>query len=381
MVILYLFLQDLLNCVDIVDVVGWYVQFKKGGVNFMGLCLFYNEKSLLFIVSLIKQFYYCFGCGVYGMVIGFLMEYVGFMFLEVVQEFVQFVGLIVLYELLMCGGGGGGGGGGDYLVFVLKLVVIVLFDVMMVVCDYYCKQLCGVIVVIQYLKNWGLIGEIVVCFGFGYVLDGWQNFEVVFLDYCDELFVEVGFVIVSEKIDVQGVVCCYDWFCEWIMFLICNVKGQVIGFGGCVFGSGELKYLNLFEILLFNKGSELYGLFEVCFVICECKYVLVVEGYMDVVVFVQFGFLNVVVMFGIVCMLIYVQKLLCQIDMVIFSFDGDLVGWCVVRCVFEVCLLYVGDNWMIWFFFLLVEYDLDSYVCEFGVEVFFEQVECVMLLL
>ena len=91
-------MQDLLNRVDIVDVVGRYVQLKKGGANFMGLCPFHNEKSPSFTVSPTKQFYHCFGCGAHGTAIGFLMEHSGLTFPEAVNDLAQSVGLTVPQE-------------------------------------------------------------------------------------------------------------------------------------------------------------------------------------------------------------------------------------------------------------------------------------------
>ena len=89
------FIQDLLARVDIVDVVGRYVQLKKGGVNYMGLCPFHNEKSPSFTVSPTKQFYHCFGCGAHGTSIGFLMEYSGLGYVEAIKELAQNVGMVV----------------------------------------------------------------------------------------------------------------------------------------------------------------------------------------------------------------------------------------------------------------------------------------------
>ena len=104
------FLQDLLNRVDIVDVVGRFVQLKKGGANFMGLCPFHNEKSPSFTVSPTKQFYHCFGCGAHGTAISFLMEHTALTFPEAVKELAQSVGLTVPQEPSMRGGGSGGEG-------------------------------------------------------------------------------------------------------------------------------------------------------------------------------------------------------------------------------------------------------------------------------
>ena len=158
------FLQDLLNRVDIVDVVGRYVQLKKGGANFMGLCPFHNEKSPSFTVSPTKQFYHCFGCGAHGTAIGFLMEHAGLSFPEAVNELAQSVGLTVPQEPSpMRGGGSGSGGprGGEgYAPAVSKAVTTALSDVMQTASDYYRTQLRGAPNAIQYLKKRGLTGEI-----------------------------------------------------------------------------------------------------------------------------------------------------------------------------------------------------------------------------
>lgn len=319
------FLQDLLNRVDIVDVVGRYVQLKKGGANFMGLCPFHNEKSPSFTVSPTKQFYHCFGCGAHGTAIGFLMEHAGLTFPEAVQELAQSVGLTVPHEPSPMRGGGGSSDG-HAPPAASKSVTTALSDVMQTACDYYRKQLRGAPNAIQYLKRRGLTGEIALRFGLGYAPDGWQNLEAAFDDYRHDSLVDAGLVIVSEKTDANGVARRYDRFRERIMFPIRNVKGQVIGFGGRVLDGGEPKYLNSPETPLFNKGSELYGLFEARLAIREHKYALVVEGYMDVVALAQLGFPNAVATLGTACTPIHVQKLLRQTDTVVFSFDGDAAG-------------------------------------------------------
>src|SRR5262245_16460203 len=152
------FKQDLLNRVDIVDVVGRYVQLKKGGANFMGLCPFHNEKSPSFTVSPTKQFYHCFGCGAHGTAIGFLMEHAGSTFPEAVNELAQSVGLSVPHESTGLRGGGPGGEG--YAPPVSKAVTTALSDVMQTACDFYRKQLRGAPNAVQYLKKRGLTGEI-----------------------------------------------------------------------------------------------------------------------------------------------------------------------------------------------------------------------------
>ncbi|QSN63463.1 DNA primase [Caballeronia sp. M1242] len=368
------FLQDLLNRVDIVDVVGRYVQLKKGGANFMGLCPFHNEKSPSFTVSPTKQFYHCFGCGAHGTAIGFLMEHTGLTFPEAVKDLAQGAGLTVPQEPSNSFRGSGYGSESA----PSKAVSVALTEVMQTACDFYRKQLRATPDAIAYLKKRGLTGEIAARFALGYAPDGWQNLEAAFPDYRNDNLVEAGLVIVSEKTDAQGQPRRYDRFRERVMFPIRNVKGNVIGFGGRVLDGGEPKYLNSPETPLFSKGSELYGLFEARLAIRELGYALVVEGYMDVVALAQLGFANAVATLGTACTPVHVQKLFRQTDTVVFSFDGDSAGRRAARRALEAALPHAADNRTIKFLFLPKEHDPDSYVREFGTDGFGEQVDRAM---
>jgi DNA primase len=362
------FLQDLLNRVDVVEVVGRYVQLKKGGANFMGLCPFHNEKSPSFSVSPTKQFYHCFGCGAHGTPINFLMEHAGLTFPEAVNELAQSVGMVVPQEPRPGGEGQDG---------VSWKATTGLVDVMKSASDYYRKALRTAPQAIEYLKKRGLTGPIAKDFGLGYAPGGWQNLEAAFEDYRAEALVEAGLVLVSDKTDAQqgGAARRYDRFRDRVMFPIRNIRGQVIGFGGRVLDGGEPKYLNSPETPLFSKGSELYGLFEARLAIREKGYVLVVEGYMDVVALAQLGFPNAVATLGTACTPVHVQKLMRQTDMVVFSFDGDKAGRRAARRALDACLPHAADNRTIKFLFLPAEHDPDSFVREFGSDAFAGEVE------
>jgi DNA primase len=158
------------------------------------------------------------------------------------------------------------------------------------------------------------------------------------------------------------------------MFPIRNTKGQVIGFGGRVLDGGEPKYLNSPETPLFQKGLELYGLFEARQAIRDAGYVLVTEGYMDVVALAQLGFPQAVATLGTACTPTHVQKLLRQTDNVIFSFDGDKAGRRAARRALDACLPLVSDNKTIQFLFLPQDHDPDSYVREFGADAFAQEI-------
>jgi len=350
------FIQDLLNRVDIVDVVGRYVQLKKGGVNFMGLCPFHNEKSPSFTVSPTKQFYHCFGCGAHGTAISFLIEFSGMGFVEAVKDLAQSVGMTVPEQE-------------DRLPPAQRAEIqaksLALSEAMTQATQFYRQQLRGARHAIDYLKGRGLTGEVAAKYGIGYAPEGWDSLRAVFVNYDDDALVEAGLVI--DKSDEQANSRKrYDRFRDRIMFPIRNTKGQVIGFGGRVLGVGEPKYLNSPETPLFQKGSELYGLFEARQAIRDKGYVLVTEGYMDVVALSQFGFEQAVATLGTACTPVHVQKLLRQTDQVIFSFDGDAAGRRAARRALEACLPHATDNRTLKFLFLPTEHDPDSYIREYG---------------
>ncbi|MBY0573957.1 MAG: DNA primase [Undibacterium sp.] len=361
------FIQDLLARVDIVDVVGKYVQLKKGGANFSGLCPFHNEKSPSFTVSPTKQFYHCFGCGAHGTSIGFLMEYSGLNFVEAVKDLALNNGMVVPDD--------------DKMLPAQRAEVtaksLALSEVMTKASDYYKQQLRGAEAAIAYLKKRGLSGEIAARFGLGYAPDAWDSLRTVFADYSASALVEAGMVI--DRSDEDGAHRQrYDRFRERIMFPIRNTKGQVIGFGGRILDQGEPKYLNSPETPLYQKGLELYGLFEARQAIRDAGYVLVTEGYMDVVALAQLGFPQAVATLGTACTSTHVQKLLRQTDHVIFSFDGDNAGRRAARRALDACLSQVNDNKNIKFLFLPKEHDPDSFVRTYGAEAFAQEVQSAM---
>src|SRR4051812_2057146 len=155
---------------------------------------------------------------------------------------------------------------------------------------------------VDYLKGRGLSGEIAKRFGLGYAPEGWRTLAGVFPDYNDPLLEESGLVIVHEEDDKR-----YDRFRDRVMFPIRNVKGECIGFGGRVLGDEKPKYLNSPETPIFSKGRELYGLWEARNALREAHYVLVTEGYMDVIGLAQLGFPNAVATLGTACTTEHVQ--------------------------------------------------------------------------
>ncbi|MDU0809852.1 MAG: DNA primase [Burkholderia sp.] len=366
------FLHVLLNQVDLVSLVSRFVQLKKVGINLIGLCPFHNEKSPSFTVSPTKQFYYCFGCGSNGTAISFLIEYKGLTFHEAIQELAQSVGLTVQYE---SSSPHFEAGERNRQISVSTSALTTLSSVMQVACSYYRKQLRISPDAIRYLKNRGLSGEVAARFWLGYAPKSWQNLKSAFQDYCETTLVESGLIIVNDTIDPQSMIYRYDRFRDRIIFPIRNISGHIIGFGGRVLDDQKPKYLNSPETSLFNKSKELYGIFEGRFSIRDRKSVIVVEGYMDVLALVQFGFSNVVATLGTTCTSLHIKKLLQQTDTIIFSFDGDTAGRRAMRRALDACLPYASDNRTIKFIFLPSEYDPESYLHKFGDDAFSKQIE------
>lgn len=371
------FIQDLLVRVDIVDVVGRYVQLKKGGANLLGLCPFHNEKSPSFTVSPAKQFFHCFGCGAHGSAVGFLMEHAGISYVEAIHDLARTVGMVVPQQ--------------ESQAFLGKSLSVPqeesvspsLLNVMARVSQCYRQQLRQSPQAIAYLKGRGLSGEVAAKFGLGYAPKGWQSLLNEFGSYQDKTVTQpllaVGVLIKSERAGQAGEDRYYDRFRDRIVFPIRNTKGQIIAFGGRVLdGGGEPKYLNSPETPLFSKGHELYGLFEARSAIREMGYVLVTEGYMDVVALAQHGFNNVVATLGTACTPFHIQKLLRQTDRIVFSFDGDKAGKHAARRALDACLPYLSDGKAIYFLFLPGEHDPDSFVRTRGAEMFAKEVENAM---
>lgn len=333
----------------------------------MGLCPFHNEKSPSFTVSPTKQFYHCFGCGAHGSSIGFLMEYSGLSYVDAIRDLAQNNGMIVPEE--------------DRLLPAQRAEVtaksLALSEVMTKAGEYYKQQLRTAPQAIAYLKKRGLTGEIAARFGLGFSPDAWDGLRSVFTDYNIPALVEAGLVIDKSEEEGGGRKR-YDRFRDRVMFPIRNTKGQVIGFGGRIMEQGEPKYLNSPETPLFQKGLELYGLFEARQAIREAGYVLVTEGYMDVVALAQMGFPQAVATLGTACTPTHVQKLLRQTDHVIFSFDGDSAGRRAARRALDACLPHANDDKVIKFLFLPKEHDPDSYIREFGTDAFEQEVRDAM---
>ncbi len=267
---------------DIVEVISDYVKLQKKGSSYFGLCPFHNEKSPSFSVSPDKQMYYCFGCGAGGNVFTFIMEYENYNFVEALKYLAQRAG-ISLPE------GEASKEARAFADFKSRLL-----EVQKRAASFYYYQLWqddgkqG----LSYLRNRKLSDETIKKFGLGYSPEYSGNLYKYLKSkgYSDEILKESGLFHVDERRGMQ------DKFWNRVMFPIMDVNNRVIGFGGRVMGDAKPKYLNSPETKIFDKSRNLYGLNLAR--TARKPYLIVCEGYMDVIAMHQAGFQNAVASLG-----------------------------------------------------------------------------------
>ncbi len=294
---------------DIVDVISGYVKLQKKGSNYFGLCPFHNEKSPSFSVSPQKQMYYCFGCGAGGNTITFVMEYENFTFPEALKLLADRAG-VRLPEVEYSKEEREKADKRSELLKINKAAANYFY--------YQLHQPQGKYGY-AYFKKRELTEETIRRFGLGYAnktsSDLYQYLRSK--GYRDEILRDSGLVTMEER----GT---HDKFWNRVMFPIMDVNSRVVGFGGRVLGDGEPKYLNSPETLVFDKSRNLYGLNYAR--ISREKYMLVCEGYMDVIALHQAGFSNTVASLGTALTTQHAILLKRYTEQVILTYDSDGAG-------------------------------------------------------
>lgn len=295
---------------DIVDVISGYVKLQKKGANYFGLCPFHNEKSPSFSVSPGKQMYYCFGCGAGGNVLTFVMEYENYTFQEALQSLADRAG-VTLPKMEYSKEAREQAEFRARLLEVNKLAANYFY--------YQMKQPQGKIAYEYFHDRRKLTDETMLRFGLGYsnkTSDDLYRF-LKEKGYDDAFLSQTGLVTIEER---GG----RDKFWNRVMFPIMDVNNRVIGFGGRVMGDGEPKYLNSPETKLFDKSRNLYGLNYAR--TTREKYMLVCEGYLDVISMHQAGFTNAVASLGTAFTSQHAGVLKRYTDQVILTYDSDGAG-------------------------------------------------------
>ena len=346
------FIDDLLAQTDIVDVIEPYVPLKKSGANYMACCPFHKEKSPSFSVSPAKQFYHCFGCGAHGSAIGFVMQYQNLGFTEAVQQLADRIGLAVPRTK-------GSLNEPPEARAARKKQQQTLETALQTAAAFYTRQLQTSPQAQAYAQKRGLSPEIAERYGIGYAPEGWQPLSQEFQPYPAPALIESGLVVENEGRH-------YDRFRNRLMFPIRNISGSVIGFGGRVLDDTKPKYLNSPDTPLFDKGKNLYGLWEAREAVRDAGRILVVEGYMDAVALAQYGIGYAVAALGTATTAEHIGILFRQTDNVYFCFDGDAAGRKAAWRALENALPRLKDGKNLHFLFLPAEHDPDSFVREHG---------------
>ena len=354
------FIDDLLNRADVVDVINARVPLKKKGREYGACCPFHNEKTPSFTVSPSKQFYHCFGCGVHGSAITFLMEYEHLDFVEAIESLADSMGVIVPREQ-----------GGKAPSPEQRQRSKDLYSLLEDASDYYQLQLKNNSQAVEYLKDRQLSGEICKRFNIGYSLPSWDKVLKHFANnqannYSEQQLIDSGLVIQKDDGKI------YDRYRDRIMFPIRNRKGQVIGFGGRVLGDDLPKYINSPETTIFHKGRELYGFYEARKNTQKLKRIIVVEGYMDVIALAQFDISYAVATLGTATTQDHITQLFRAVPEVIFCFDGDRAGREAAWRALENAMPVMQDGKEIRFLFLPDGEDPDTQVRKIGKDAFEE---------
>ena len=267
---------------DIVDVISQYVRLTRKGSSYFGLCPFHNEKTPSFSVTPSKQMYYCFGCGAGGNVFNFVMEYENYSFGEALSHLAERAGV----ELPKI----------EYSKAAREKAErrATLLEINKTAAQYFYYQLRreNGKAAHEYLTGRGLSEETIKKFGLGYS-DKYSDDLYKYLkskNYSDELLRESGLFNIDER---HGM---YDKFWNRVIFPIMDVNNRVIGFGGRVMGDAKPKYLNSPETQIFDKSRNLYGLNVAR--TTRKNYLILCEGYMDVISMHQAGFTNAVASLG-----------------------------------------------------------------------------------
>ncbi|MDL5034372.1 DNA primase [Pelomonas sp. APW6] len=360
------FLDTLKDRTDVVALIGRRVELKKAGATYKGLCPFHSEKSPSFTVSPSRQTYHCFGCGMHGGALSFLMEYEGTPFREAVEALAAEAGIALPAEMT---------GSGTHSVDTKPL-----FAAMERAARFYRYSLGQSEEAKAYLKSRGVIKETLNRFCIGFAPAGWRNLREAFSDYeRNQHILDCGLVREKKADAHEGSgtpspsarASRYDCFRRRITFGVRNSRGQLVAFGGRVIDPEEgPKYLNSAESAIFDKSSTLFGLYEAREHIRTKREALVVEGYMDVVMLSQSGVRNVVAAMGTAFTRLHLERLLSTTSRIIYAFDGDAAGRQAAWRALETTMTVLEDEHDFRFLLLPSGLDPDELVQQEGLNAF-----------
>lgn len=347
---------------DIVEIINKRLPLKKAGKDYKACCPFHNEKTPSFSISVDKQIFHCFGCGESGGVIEFVKKFDRLDFIEAVEALASETGVEVIY---------------DKNVKVFDDSTKRYKNLMIEINNFYKQQLRlakNKNIVVDYATKRGISGDIARRFELGYAPSGWTNiFEKNKHDQknLNDLTV-LGVLIIKENDSGKY----YDRFRNRLMFPIHNNRGEIVGFGGRALADEEKpKYLNSPETPLFSKSRELYGLYHCRKYSKKINYILVVEGYMDVLALHQHGITTAVATLGTATTIEHLKTISRFNNSIIFCFDGDDAGKAAAWKALKISLSAINSGSIIRFLFLPEGEDPDTIIRKESVNVFKKRIE------
>jgi DNA primase len=305
------FVDEVRTRYSIAELVSEYVQLKKSGRNYFGLCPFHGEKTPSFSVSPDKQIFHCFGCGEGGNVFSFLMKIEGLNFPEAVKELAQRAGMALPQTI------------SSPAMQRMQRSKGRLQEAVRLAQEYFRFQMDRPegASALKYFKKRGLTTEIIQRFGLGFAPNQWESLKGILQKkgFTERELVEAGLLTDGEKKT-------YDRFRNRVIFPISNQRGEIIAFGGRIMDDGQPKYLNSPETPLFDKGKNLYALHLARESIRQQKQAIIFEGYMDVIVAHQAGVTNAVASLGTSLTEAQARLLRNQAEEVVIVYDADAAG-------------------------------------------------------
>lgn len=348
------FIDEVLRRTDIVDLIGASVHLKKAGKNYSACCPFHHEKTPSFSVNRDKQFYHCFGCGVSGNALSFVMNYENREFIDALESLAHKAGLTLPETSQQQN----------------QVSYKPLYDILEEAALFFEQQLQHTPPhhkAHAYLSKRGLDSHTIKQWRIGYAPSGWDNLYKTFTKQLEKikLLQELGLIVYHEQRNSY-----YDAMRDRIIFPIRDSRGRVIAFGGRVLDDSKPKYLNSPESPIFHKSEELYGFYESKQAKQNVNKIMVVEGYLDVIATHQAGFPFAVATLGTATSSTHIERVFKSVPEVIFCFDGDKAGQKAAWRALESALPTLKEGVSAQFLFLPNDHDPDSFIKEQGANSF-----------
>ena len=304
-------LEEIKSHIDIVEFISDYVALKKSGQNYKGLCPFHSEKTPSFMVSQTKQIFHCFGCAAGGDVVSFLMKHDNLPFGEALQYLAKKSGLKITDSAF------------DKNFSAKRQKILQVNEEAM---KFYMRALRQSNTAMAYLKQRGISEDALTTFSIGYAPDQRNTLSLHLkkMGHSDSILMNAGLAVADGKV-------CRDWFRGRILFPICNMRNDIVAFGGRVMDNALPKYINSPETEIFKKSETLYAINLSKDEIRKKGYALIVEGYLDAIMCHQHGFKNTVAPLGTALTSRHVHKLKSLTNMVVLVFDSDDAGVSAAR--------------------------------------------------